>query len=279
MRAVKAAADPRQRFWIRATLVAGMVLSAVALYAVLRSSPLMDAADRPALSKDTRRHVRVLGPADQPVPGAEAFVLSNTGEAPAESSWHPEVGVLELPAPGQDFAVRLTAPGFRVQELPAVRGGQTIRMERGYVARILLRGAGEGDLPEGVRILLRLRPEATSRKDLDDQALVDLMDNLGGPGSGPQRIPRGEFGYPVSLEQARAGVLLPLPGVYHVHWGLMDVGAGTWFSLQERCGRRLEIADQTEAQRFALEMTAEDIQETLAGLEAGVEVVRKNTDR
>ncbi|MDF1699719.1 MAG: hypothetical protein P1V36_00975 [Planctomycetota bacterium] len=271
--------DPKRRFWIRATLVAGMLLAALGLWAVIQGSPLGravgpdDANEPPPLPADTKRHVRVRDPDGQVVAGAAAFVKQDPAN-PAEVSWHPEPGVLVLPTGGVDYPVRVIAPGFRVQDIPAVRGGQTIRLRPGYVAKVPLRGVPPDGLPGHVRFLLRVVPRTIRAQGIPPQEIVDLMGNLGGPGSGPEHIPRGEFGYPLSREQAEAGIVLPSPGTYHVHWGLIDVKASTWYSLGDRCGRPIEVADTDAPQSLPLGVTLEDLQETLDELARGVEAAK-----
>ncbi|MDA1194060.1 MAG: hypothetical protein O2894_02650 [Planctomycetota bacterium] len=275
------AASPEvtRRLLIRGTLVAGVLLAALGLWAAVRASPLGREAAQPALLADTTRYVRIRGAAGEPVPGAEAFVMQREGGPAQDIAWHPDVGVLVLPEGGGTFRVRVTAPGHKVLDFPAVNGGQSITLVPGLAARVPLRGVPSDGLPEHARFLLRVTPRGVSIPGLSDAEIVELMGNLGAEGSGPEHVPRGEFGYAVSRAQALAGLLLPAPGRYHVRWGLIDVRAGTWFSLGERSGREFDVRDtaagaNTEPQSFPLDVTLDDLQATLDGLAHGVEAAK-----
>lgn len=280
---------PTNRLWIRLGLVGVIVLLAVGLWAVYRGSPLAreegPAAEdpEPQLPSDTRRHVRIRGADDQIVPGT--LVLPGMDpDNPLDVQWFEKQGVLVLPEGGTDYRLRVVMPGHRVQDFRAVRGGQTIRMPRGYVMKVPLRGVPEDGIPEHVRFLLRVEPRGIQLGDLEPQEIVDLMDHLGGPGSGPEHIPRGDFGYPVSREQAAAGIVVPLTGSYFVRWGLIDVKARTWHGLGDRSGRTVEVkldgvTDGDVPQTFHLDVTLEQLQETLDKLARGVEVVTERKGR
>ncbi len=269
--------DPRKRLLVRATLVAGMVLAALGLWAIVakRCAGTPPETSKPALPADTGRHVRVRGPEGNVLPGAAAFLLQRASDGPQDVTWHESVGVLVLPESGKDYPVRVIAPGYRVQDLSAIRGGQTITLVPGLLAKVSLRGVPSDGLPEHVRFLLRVKPAGVDVKGLQPQEIVELMDNRGGPGSGPEHIPRGDFGYPISREQARAGIVLPAPGRYHVHWGLIDTKARTWVRAQGQEGRELTIRDDPAAQPFFLDVTLEQLQQALDELETGVSAARK----
>jgi hypothetical protein len=275
MRAMADAPDSRKRLLVRATLVAGMLLAALGLWAVVAKRCEGPPAEEPALPADTGRHVRVRGSDGSPAPGAAAFLMQRSSDGPQDVTWHESVGVLVLPENGKDYPVRVIAPGYRVQDLPAVRGGQIITLVPGLLAQVSLRGVPSDGLPEHVRFLLRVKPAAVDVEGLQPQEIVDLMDNRGGPGSGPEHIPRGDFGYPVSREQARAGIVLPAPGSYHVHWGLIDTKARTWVRARGQEGRKLAIKDDAAAQPFFLDVTLEQLQQAIDELETGVSAVRK----
>jgi len=291
--------DPRRRYWIRAILVAGVVLAATGLLAVLKARPLRSELDgaasgsagsrgqgTPALSRAALR-VRIVDARGRPVPSAAVFLLAASNDAPADASWSPDSGTLTLTVPpggaAAPRALRVTARGYRTQEIAGIVAHRTVVLERGLQMRILLRGVPrdqapgketpQDGIPDHIRILLRVRPAGADPDTAGASEVIGLMDNLGKPGSGPRDIPRGGFGYPVSLTQAHAGVLVPEPGIYHVHWGLIDTQADTWFSLGARCGRRIDVRDIAQVQTFAFAMTPADLRETLAGLARGVEHV------
>lgn len=272
--------DPRTRILIRSVLVVGIVLALLGLWAAIQGSPWMR-GDEPSpepIPADANRLVRVRGADDQVVAGTIVDVGQDPAN-PVEVSWHADVGVLELPAAGQDHRVRVVMPGHRVAHVPAVRGGQTIRMRPGYVVTVPLRGVPEDGLPDHVRFLLRVEPREVPIQGLRPQEIVELMANRGAPGSGPEYIPRGQFGYPVSREQAAAGIVLPSPGTYHVRWGLIDIENQTWQGLGEKTGRTFGVADQDDAQDFPLDVTPEFLQETLDRLAAMIEPARKQQEK
>lgn len=276
--------DPKRQLWTRATLVAAILLALIGLWAVVKASPLMR-DDPPAaepdpavLPKDTKRHVRVRGTDDEIVPGTVVDVLRDPSK-PVDVSWHPDQGVLVLPEEGGEFRLRVIMPGHRLTHFQAVRGGQFIRMRPGYVVKVPLRGVPETGLPKNVRFLLRVQPEGTVIDGLSPQEVVDLMDNRGGPGSGPDHIPRGQFGYPISREQAEAGVVLPAPGTYHVRWGLVDVVHKTWRGLDDSTGRTFTVEDRDDAQSAPLDVTLDKLQATLDRLAESVEDAKKHRDK
>jgi hypothetical protein len=57
----------------------------------------------------------------------------------------------------------------------------------------------------------------------------------------------------------------------------MDVRGRTWFGLQDQCSRQIEIEQQDTPQRFALEMTSEDVQVTLERLASTMDAMGKKT--
>ena len=88
-------------------------------------------------------------------------------------------------------------------------------------------------------------------------------------------MPRGEFGYPVSAEQAAAGIVLPAGGTYHVRWGLIDIEHETWQGLGETTGRDFTLAETDTPQVFPLDVTVEYLQQTLDRLAEGVKEAEK----
>ena len=288
---MSAPADPDRRR-LRALLLGGIAVALVGLVLVLLwAKGRKEEAEREreaareaarlaeeARKAEEKRHVRVRGAEDQLVPGTIVDVGQDP-ENPIEVSWHPEQGVLVLPEGGGEFRVRVVMPGHRVAHYPAVRGGQIIRMRQGYVVKVPLRGVPESGLPENVRFLLRVQPRGTPIQGLSPQEIVDLMGNLGGPGSGPDHIPRGQFGYPVSREQAEAGIVLPAGGTYHVRWGVVDVKQKTWQGLDDSTGREFSVAEQDEEQTAPLDVTVEKLQSTLDKLAEGVEAAEEHRKR
>jgi len=251
-----------------------MILSGLGLWAVIKNARETKQTDPRALPADTGRHVRIRDEAGVPVPGAVALILQRRGAAPLDVAWHPGVGVLVLPEGGKDYPVRVYAPERRVHDLPAVRGGQSITLKPGLIAKVALRGVPPDGLPEHVRFLLRVRPVEIEALGLEPQEIVNLMGHRGGAGSGPEHIPRGDFGYPLSREQAQAGIVVPSPGRYHVHWGLIDTQARTWFRMGAGSGREFEVGDVAKDQAFFIDVTIDGLQETLDGLAEKVAEVR-----
>lgn len=286
MAEVTDAIDPRRRFWIRAALLGGIVVAGVGLLAVLKAGPFEAGAlaggrwggATPSLSRNAMQ-VQILDANGRPVPTADVFLLGASNDSPAEAVWKPESGLLTLQLPpGAEptpRALRITARGYRTQEVRDIVADRRVVLRRGLPVRIHLRDVPREGIPKHIRVLLRVKPAGADPDTAGASEVIDLMDNLGGPNSGPRDMPRGGFGYAVSLTQAHAGVLVPEPGSYHVHWGLIDTRVNTWFSLGKRCGRRIAVRDVAEPQAFALAMTLDDLQETLDGLSESVAHVRK----
>ncbi len=273
------APDPQRKririLLIAAIVVLGGVLAAMVARCADRKQDGPAPEDGPQLPADTSRHVRVRDAEGKVIPGADALVMKRP-DAPQTTDWHPGVGVLVLPdAPGS-FRVRLIAPGHRIRDFPAVEGGQTLRLDAGLVAKVSLRDVPEDGLPAYVRFLLRVKPVAITDQGIDAKTVIDLMDNRGGPGSGPQYVPREGIGYTISREQAAAGIVLPSTGRFHVHWGLIDTRPrraqdgvrkrGVWFSLGDSCGRTIDVKESEAPQPFAMDVTLEDLQATRDGL-------------
>ncbi|MDJ0522844.1 MAG: hypothetical protein QNJ90_12320 [Planctomycetota bacterium] len=262
--------EKRQRLLIRATLVAGMVLAGLGLVAVIQAKGAKGGAAAPALARQSLR-VKVVDRHGRVVKGAQVFVKTASGAAPAQARWSPKDGTLMLPRRAQPHDLRVLARGFRVRDVTGVGDDRTIAVERGYRLRVRVRDVPESGVPENVRVMLRIRPldvDAADPDGLSAERLVDLMDNLGG--AGPKNIPRGDFGYPVSLAQARRGILLPRSGRYHVRWGLFHLRHGTWFTRGARCGRDVEIGPDADGAAVELVMTLDDLQATIDGLKRGI---------
>ena len=264
-----------------------MLLGTIAVLLVVLVLVLMWALDRgnpdhgdgtpeaDPLPGDASRYVRVQGADGQIVPGTEVDVRRDPNK-PIDVTWHPPHGVLVLPEGGGEYPVRVVMPGHRVSHYPAVRGGQLIRVRPGYVVKVPLRGIPEDGLPKHVRFLLRVQPKGDLVPGFEPQEVVDLMANRGGPNSGPQYIPRGQFGYPLSREQAAAGIVLPAIGTYHIRWGLIDIKESTWQGLGETAGRDFEVKDSDDVQEAPLDVTVEHLQQTLDDLAKGVEAAKKH---
>lgn len=270
MRCVPMTPAARQRLLVRATLVAGMLLAGLGLVAVLKAKGSKARAPAPALSRQSLR-VKVVDRHGRIVEDADVFVKTDAGAAPAKARWSPEHGTLMLPRHAGGHSLRVLARGYRVKDVSDVSDDRTVTLERGHRLRVSVRDVPSSGLPEQVRIMLRIRPLDVDAKDPDGlsvERLVDLMDNLGG--AGPKNIPRGDFGYPVSLAQARRGILLPRAGRYHVRWGLFHLRKGTWFTLGGRCGRDVEVRADAKGTGAELVMTLSDLQATLDGLNVGI---------
>ncbi len=263
--------ETRQRLLIRSTLVAGMLLAGLGLFAVIKAkSKGRGAGQAPALARQGLR-VKVVDRSGKVVEGASAFVRTAQGATPTQARWSPKDGVLMLPRRGEAHDLRVTARGYKLQDVADVGDDRTVTLERGLRLRVRVRDVPETGLPKRVRVMLRIRPLDVDENDPDGLSvatIVDLMDNLGG--SGPQDLARGDFGYPVSLAQAKRGILVPRAGRYHVRWGLIHIKAGsnmkgsTWFTLGDRCGRDVEVGASGAA--VELVMTLDDLQATIDGL-------------
>jgi len=215
----------------------------------------------------TALRVRVEDARGRIVRHARVFVDTAGGARPAQARWSPDDGVLMLPRRARPHDLRVLARGFRIQGARGVGADHTIRLKRGYLLRVTVRDAPTDGLPRHLRIMLRVRPilgRGAAPGGVDARTLIDLMDNLGGPG--PKGFARGDFGYPVSLAQAQSGILLPLAGRYHVRWGLIDLRTRTWFGLDARCGRDVTIVEGSAPAHAGLTILPEDLQATLAGL-------------
>jgi len=276
----------RQRFWIRATLVAAMLLAAIGLVAMVAAKAGGGASGPASLARTSTSRtprsggslrVRVVDAEGHVVRGARVFVDTSGGAQPAQARWSPAHGVLMLPRRAHPHDLRVLARGFRVQDVAGVDGDRTIVLKRGYRLRVHVRDAPTDGLPSHVGIMLRVRPlDAPPEGDrpatgmrLDTATLIDLMDDAGR--SGVRRTTRqDEFGYPLSLTQAARGILLPRAGRYHVRWGLLDLRGDTWFSVGPRCGRDIVVAEGEDPTNAHLTILAEDVQATLEGLPAKV---------
>ncbi len=266
MRPVPLSPESRQRLLIRATLVAGMLLAGIGLVAVLQGK--RGAAPQPPALARTSLRVKVVDTQGRTVRGAEVFVKTKGGAKPAQARWSPQDGVLMLPKRERAHDLRVMARGYRLRDVAGVGSDRTITLERGHRLRVTLRDVPTSGLAKRLRIMLRVRPLAVDADDpdgLDAKALIDLMDNLGG--AGPRGISRS-FGYPVSVAQAKRGILVPRAGRYHVCWGLFDLEARTWFSLPEGCGRDVDVRGaSTDA---SLVVGVDYLQATIDGLKDGV---------
>lgn len=265
--------ETSRRLYIRILLVAGMLVSAVALYFVLRPGFLGDLGAPPALARSTLR-VQIVDTNGRPIQHAAASLLGASNDAPAKAEWASRSAILTISSPGGGLpsarALRITARGFRSREVRSITADKVAVLQPGLRMRVLLHDVPAEGIPEHIRILLRVRPAHVDPSDAGASEVIHLMHNLGAPGSGPRNVKRDGFGYAVSLAQARAGVILPEPGPYQVHWGLMDVRAQTWYSLSERCGRVFQVRDTSEIQDFTLPLSFDHLQETLDRLAAKV---------
>lgn len=261
-----------RRPWIRVGLGAGVLLATGGLLLLLGVGRSPGSAGPPPLARPGGAvRVQVVDVHGRLVPEARAYVLRRPGEDGRDERWSPAESTLTMAARPGGRTVLVTARGFRMQEVPAVVRDTQVTLERGLRVRFALRNAPRALEDRNIRFLLRLRPDAdlvAAAPGLGAAGLVDLMAHTAGPGSGPRGLPRGEFGYAVSRRQARKGILVPAPGRYRVHWGLIDLDAGTWFSLGDECGRAVLVQDGTE--RYVLDVTEGHLEKTLAGLKTSV---------
>lgn len=257
---------------VRAVIVAVLVLALLGLGVVLWVGPF-GASEPPSLARAQAR-VRIVDEAGRPVTTATVFALGREVGAPIAERWLPDQAVLALPEGAGSPSFLVAARGYRLQRIDDVRGDRVLTLRRGLLVRLTLRNAPR-ELPEPhIRFLLRIRPDADlvrATPGLDAPGLVDLMGHIAGRHSGPRGLPRGEFGFAVSRAQGNAGVRVPLPGRYHVHWGLMDLRAGTWFSLGDRCGRMILVHEEREGAAYAMDVAEGDLQQTLEGLSTSVQ--------
>jgi hypothetical protein len=260
---------------IRFALGCGVLLSATSLLAVLGVGPFAGGASPPPAARvtdaDTLR-LDIVDPDGRPLPAAICYVMRRPGSAPVGERWDPEAAALFLPLGGSPHSVLVTAPGRALRRVDGLTSDRSVALEPGLGVRFALNGAPAALEHPQVRFLLRIRPTAELVEEvggLDAADLVDLMTHRGAANSGPRGLPRGEFGYAVSRTQAEAGIVVPAPGRYHVHWGLMDLSVGTWFSLGDACGRTVLV--QTGREHYRLDVTDGDLQKTLVGLRSSVQ--------
>ena len=268
----------RSRLLIRIGLVAGILVSGSVLVTLWLNRPQGRPTEGPSVPDETKKllhRVRIVDAQGKPVPAAEVFVLAADGSAPKDATWSPGDAVLTLPASDTPRSLRVTARGYRTTQVGGVVGSREVVLPRGLPVQVELRDVPTSGLPEGVRILLRLKPANAAKEPVRAQEMIDLMDSLGAPGSDLNDLDRRGIGYLASSAQARAGILLPEPGTYHVHWGLIDAQLKTWYSLGDSCGRHIEVGDSPQAQAFNLAVTLEDLQKTIDGLAARVALLEK----
>lgn len=264
------------RIWIRIALVAGVLGSAGALVAL--GAGLWDAPEGPPTLARAQVTVQFVDGDGHPVSRAQVFVLRRPGET-IEERWSGEDATLSLNGVTSPRSVLATARGYRLKEVRGVAAHRRVVMEPGYRVRLALRNAPRALEERHIRFLLRIRPHedlVAASPGLDAAALVDLMAHTAGRGSGPRGLPRGAFGYAVSRTQAGRGILVPMPGRYRVHWGLMDLKAGTWYSLGDECGRQITVEDGTE--RYVLDVTEGHLGKTLEGLKTSVNRLNADAD-
>ena len=269
---------PFSRLLIRIGLVAGILISGSVLVTMLFTPPEDRPAESVPLPGGTQKllhRVRIVDAQGKPVPAAVVFVLAADGSAPKDAAWSPGDAVLTLPASDTPRSLRVTARGYRTTQIGGIVGSREVVLPRGLPVQLQLRDVPTSGLPEGVRILLRLKPANAAKEPARAQEMIDLMDNLGAPGGDLNDLDRRGIGYLASREQARAGILLPEPGTYHVHWGLIDAQLKTWYSLGDSCGRHIEVGDSPEVQGFNLAVTLEDLQKTIDGLAARVALLER----
>jgi hypothetical protein len=259
-----------KRNWLRLALVGGVAVSVASLLAVLGVGPFGSGAAPPAPLARTQVRVEIVDADGKPVQGAMAYVMRPPGEDAAGERWSAKEAALTLPA-GKARSLLVTARGYQMARVEGVRVSRRVVLERGLPVRVRLRNAPASLDEKSIRFLIRIRPAEellATMRGLDAATVVDLMTHAAGPRSGPRGLPRGAFGYAVSRTQAAAGILLPAPGRYHVHWGLMNLEAGTWFSLGAACGRAVLV--QTGREAYELDVTDGDLQQTLVGLRDSV---------
>ncbi len=255
------------RLWIRIGLVLGILVLGGVLVALWTTDEQREAP--PALSRTQMRVQFVDGDGD-PVPKAQVFVLRDPDEQ-LEESWAPGEATLTLGPVTRPRTVLAIARGYRMQVVRDLADSTRVTMEPGYKVHVGLRNAPKALEERHIRFLIRIRPHedlVAKTPGMTSESLVDLMAHTAGRRSGPRGLPRGAFGYAVSRTQARKGILVPAGGRYRVHWGLMDLKAGTWFSLGDECGRAVRV--DAGGEQYVLDVTEGHLDRTLEGLKSSV---------
>ncbi len=227
--------------------------------------------------EDSAKHyyVRILNERGQPVPTARCSVHKDT----KTWEWDRKSSVLLLPT-GQKHSVIVHARGYRIRRVAGIDRDGSIELERGIPVAFDIEGNAE--LPAGERVvLLQIRPvfqrdpneNPAVRAAFDD--LVKLLD-VRSPDLGKHlELPREGWGYPVTIDAAKKGVLFPDPGEYTVHWGLLDKSAGTWFTLDDEAQVSFEVAETVDPQRVILTIDKEAMQATRRGLRRRIEEIEQ----
>jgi hypothetical protein len=272
---VRPGPDERSLRRTRLLVWGGVAALAVAAGVVLL---VMRRDDRKASLAPASVRMRVVDPAGAPVRDARVFVGRAAGEPPAVRM-DPGEGVLTIEGGWAPHAVLAGARGRRVRFLEDVRADGDLVLERGIEVRVDVQVA-EGALRPNERLLVRVRPVADARGLLPGDGrvtkedLVAWMATTGAEDPLVDPLTRPEFGLALSLEQAARGFLVPAPGRYAVHWGILDLGVGTFFTLEERSGKEIGVVDAPERATTRIAVTEPQVEATREGLARWVERLR-----
>jgi len=253
----------------------GVVLLAAAAGVLLLVLQREEPEAQPA---PTSVRVRLVDPDGAPVRDARVFVSRAPGEEPAVRM-DPGTGVLTIEGGKTPHAVLACARGRRLHFLEDVQADGDLVLERGIEVRVEVR-VPDGALRPTERLLLRVRPVADAQGFLPGggrapaEDLVAWMAPTGAPDPLVDPLTRPGFGLALSAEQAARGFLLPAPGRYAVHWGLVDSTVGIFVTLEERSGKELGVADAPERGTTRIEVTLPQIEATREEIARFVERLR-----
>lgn len=221
--------------------------------------------------------VQVVDARDEPIQHARVFVFQDVDAPSGEAgTWNPDTASLSLPFTGEPRTLVAQARGYRTQQIEDVVGDRTIRLEPGYLARVVITGDAALPAPP-IAIYVRLNPEPheggiLSREESD--TILDLMGVVQPAEGAVPEAPRAGFGLLLPAARAAAGVRMPLAGRYVVKWGFMDEKAGTWYGLSEHI---IEVKEDSPSTRFEIPLTDEAVAATLAKLRE--EIAKMNAAR
>ena len=180
-------------------------------------------------------------------PASWAQVLLRRVDKDVASKWDAEKAMLILPRESAPHGIRVASVGHRLLVVNDIRDDRTITLPRGLVVRIALENTS-AQTPEPRAILLRIRPwvagdpSKSAALSAKITQLCDLMylATTQAPGSLPV-LPTENWGFGVSPTDAANGIYIPTPGSYVVHWGLLDLNEGTWYTVEEGAALRIEV--------------------------------------
>ena len=228
---------------------------------------------------------RILDPEGRPVRDAEILVRRAKGQsAPAGSYWDGTSGVLRLPKMPSDASLLIAARGYRIMTANRLDMPRDLVLHPGIPIRLRMTGDAPPLDPPLVGIF-RVRPteETMAFRKKDSEALhlnlSELMVVMHQSRKEALELPREQWGFAASEEDAALGLRVPYPGSYVVRWGILDERPGTWFAPEDGPEITITVADLTTPQVFDVEVSRPLWNRTLVGLREWIaQVERERAD-